>query len=87
MDSVLVIHKSSGPRLFHPPLPSVLSIHVLRFQMTESKPFLLFEKVKMLSSRQRDYNRSILEVNAITTTQPRPHLLVTKVKFLPTLLS
>ena len=39
MDSVLVIHKSSGPRLFHPPLPSVLSIYVLHFQMTESKSF------------------------------------------------
>ena len=39
MDSVLVIHKSSAPRLFHPPLPSVLSIYVLHFQMTESKSF------------------------------------------------
>ena len=39
MDSVLVIHKSNGPRLFHPPLPSVLSIYVLHFQMTEGKSF------------------------------------------------
>ena len=39
MDSVLVNHKSSGPRPFHPPLHSVLRIHVLRFQITESKPF------------------------------------------------
>ena len=38
-DSVLVIHKSSAPRHFHPPLPSVLSIYVLHFQMTESKSF------------------------------------------------
>ena len=39
MDSVLVIYKSSAPRSFHPPLHSVLRIYVLRFQITESKPF------------------------------------------------
>ena len=39
MDSGLVIHKSSRPRLFHPPLPSILSIYVPHFQMTESKSF------------------------------------------------